>query len=364
MNIKLNRGDLLQKLSFASRFSSAKLTSLPALQGIYIKGEKNKIHFYASNLNSFFHSTLRCENTDEEAFVIEPKKIIEFISFLPEGKINLQIKDKQLYLEAGKTRGRFALMEAEDFPLPPKIDEKKQKIKTEFFKKNLPFVLFSASPDETRPALSGINFLTNGDFVMVATDGFRLSLVKTKKDQNLPSIIIPAEFLKEINQFIKEEKEVEFSYSEKEKMISFKIEETELFSRLVEGDFPPFEKVIPQDKKTTIKLDREELLRNVKLIAVFARDYSNIIVLEASGEGLKLRPKIENEADNSAHQEIEMEGEDQKVAFNYKFILDFLNTLRGEEVVIEILRTDAPVVFKSDKYPGFLHIIMPVRIQE
>ena len=364
MKIKLNREEFLNKLTLALRFTSTKLSSLSILQGVYLKKEGNRIHLYSSNLNAFFHSSLPAEFEKEADFIIEPKKTIEFLSFLAGAKIELEVKDRQLLIKAEKTKGKFPLMNAGDFPMPPKIEEKMQKIKTEFLTRNLPLVLFSASTDETRLALSGINFLTNDELTLVATDGFRLSLVKTKKEGKLPSVIIPADFLREITHFIKDEKEVNFSYSAREKVVLFRVGDTEFYSRLIEGDFPPFEKVIPQEKKTTATLEKEEFLRNTKLISVFARDLSNIIILEVKKNGVQFMPKAVEGEENSAFQDGEIEGEEQKVAFNYKFLLDFLNVAYCKNIIIEILRSDAPVVFKMDNKQDFLHIIMPVRIQE
>ena len=364
MKIKLNRQEFITKLSQAMRFTSTKLSSLPALQGVYFRKEGKKLHLYSGNLNSFFHSTLAAEIEKEGSFIIEPKKLSEFVGFLSEGKLEIETNEKQLLIKSGKTNGRFPLLNIEDFPLPPKIEEKEQKLKTEFLTHNLPLVLFSASSDETRPALSGVNFLTNEELILVATDGFRLSLVKTKKEKQLPSAIIPADFLREITHLIKDEKEVDFSYSAKEKTILFRLGETEFYSRLIEGEFPPFEKVVPQEKKTTVKLEKEEFLRNVKLISVFARDFSYIIVLEVKKGGVRFMPKTTAGEENSSFQEGETEGEEQKVAFNYKFLLDLLNAADCKNIIIEILRSDAPVVFRMDNNQSFLHIIMPVRIQE
>ncbi len=364
MKIKLNRGELLEKLNQATRFTSTKFTSSPVLQGVYVKSDKNKVHFYSSNLNSFFHTFLKVQTDKEEDFIIEPKKLGEFLALLPEGKIELEVKEKQIVVIADKTKGKFPLMNIEEFPLPPKIEEKEQKIKTDFFTKSLPLVLFAAATDETRPALSGVNFLTNDELIAVATDGFRLSLVKTKKDKQLPSAIIPSDFLKEVIHFIKGEKEIDFAFSLKEKLILFKIGDSEFYSRLIEGDFPPFEKVIPQEKKTTIIVEREDLLRDVKLVSVFARDFSNIIIMEVSKGSVKLRPKMDDGEDNSSIEEAQTEGEEQKIAFNYRFLLDFLNSIDSKRIIIEVLRSDAPVVFKVEGDDSFLHIIMPVRIQE
>ena len=364
MKIKLNRQDFIEKLNLSTHFTSTKISSLAVLHGVYIKIEKNKLHLYSSDINSFFHTNVPVESDKDGEFIIEPKKPIEFLSFLSDAKIEIEVKDKQLFIIAEKTKGKFALMNSEEFPLPPKIEEKEQKIKTDFLVKNLPLVLFAASSDDTRPALSGVNFLTNEELVIVTTDGFRLSLVKTKKEKQLPSVIIPADFLREITHFIKEEKEVNFSYSEKEKIVRFGIGDTELYSRLIEGEFPPFDKVIPLEKKTTIKLEKEDFLRNVKLISVFARDFSYILVLEVKKNGVRFKPKTVEGEENTSFQEAEVEGEDQKVAFNYKFLLDLLNAVSAKNIIIEILRSDAPVVFKVENNPDFLHIIMPVRIQE
>ncbi|OGK15433.1 DNA polymerase III subunit beta [Candidatus Roizmanbacteria bacterium RIFCSPHIGHO2_01_FULL_39_12c] len=364
MIIKINRQEFIDKLTFGSRFTSTKLSSLQILQGVQIKKRGNGLHFFSSNLSAYYHSSLPVEGEKEGDFVVEPKKIIEFLSFLPDGKIDLEVDPKQLLIKAKKTVGRFPLIIEKEFPQPPKIEEKEQKINTGFLLKFLPLVLFAASPDETRPALSGVNFVTNDELIMVATDGFRLSLIKAKKETRFPPVIIPADFLKELIHFLKEDKETRFSYSNKEKTVVFRAGETELYSRLIEGDFPPYEKVIPQEKRTTVKLEKEEFLRNIKLISVFARDLSYIITLDIKKNGVKFMPKTTEGEENTSFQEAEVEGEGQKVAFNYKFILEFLNSVNSKNIIVDILRPDAPVAFRLENNKDFLHIIMPVRIQE
>ena len=121
MKIILNRQEFITKLSQATRFTSTKLSSLPALQGVYFKKEGKKLHLYSSNLNSFFHSTQAAEFEKEGNFIIEPKKPLEFIGFLSEGKFEIETNEKQLLIKSGKTNGRFPLLNVEDFPLPPKI---------------------------------------------------------------------------------------------------------------------------------------------------------------------------------------------------------------------------------------------------
>ncbi|MEN9327892.1 MAG: hypothetical protein RI947_700 [Candidatus Parcubacteria bacterium] len=366
MKINVSRDVLLDKVSLASRFTSNKLSSSTVLQGLLIKSDaEGKLHIYSTNLNAYFHTVIDSKVTENIELVIEPKKIIEFLQFLPPGEIGVDIKEKQITISQDKTKGNFPLMVSEEFPMPPELAEKPEKIDAAFLQKNLPLILFTASQDETRPVLTGVNFANiDEDLLMVSTDGFRLSIMKEKKKGTFPSMIVPADFLQEVMRNMKDVKDVLFSFSRVEKIVRFTLGEDEYFSRLIDGEFPPFERVIPAETKTKAIVDKAELLRNIKLISVFARDYSNVIVCEFKKEGLYIRPKKDMSEENKAFQEIELEGEEQKVAFNFKFIVDLLNHIDSKEVIVEMLRSDAPVLFKLKENPAFLHIIMPVRIQE
>ncbi|MFH0979649.1 MAG: DNA polymerase III subunit beta [Candidatus Roizmanbacteria bacterium] len=366
MKINLLKEVFLEKLNLTSRFTSSKLTSSTSLQGVCLVGEKDLLHFYSTNLNYYYHSTLKIENSHSFKVIIEARKIEEFLSLLSSERIDFEIKEKQVIITQGKTRASFPLYESSEFPFPPKMNNEKQKIKTEFIKNNLSLVLFSASSDETRPILTGINFVSSEDSVqMVATDGFRLSLLSLKKEFPIPSMIIPSSFLNEVIRLLKNEESIYFSYSTEEKMLVFYIGEHELYTRLIEGDYPQFEKVIPSEKKTTITIDREEFLRKVKLTSIFARDFSNVIIIKTDKEGLKIYPKTtKDDEENITYQEAIIEGEEQKIAFNYKFVIDFLNNVSSKKVIIELLRSDAPAVFRSENIKNLIHIIMPVRIQD
>ncbi len=366
MRVDFDRDQLLQTLSLASRFTSNKLSSIASLQGVLLKTEKGGIDFISTNLNSFFKTKVKKPQDGTLSVVIEPRKVIEFLSYLPEGKVEVEIEEKKVVFTKGKTKGTFPLIEVGDFPLPPAVGkEKKQKVKGEFLLKNLPLVLFAASPDETRPVLTGVNFVTQDeDLYIVATDGFRLSLLKTKNDVNFKPMLIPGEFLEEVIRAVDEKEDIEMGFLEKERIVFFQVKDMEFYTRLIEGDFPPYEKVIPDDHKTRAVVDADELLQNVKLASVFARDFSNIVIFDFKAGGLSIRPKTDQEAENTTYQDVEMEGVDQRIAFNFKFLTDFLNNISSQKIVIEILRPDAPAAFRLPDNKDFLHIIMPVRIQE
>lgn len=365
MKINIGKDTFTDKLTLASRFVSSKLVTSTILQGVLIEGRDDLIHVYSTNLTSYFHTTL--PNKEKHIFkvIIEPKKVIEFLHFLKPSDLTLEIKEKQISISQEKTKGSFPLMVADDYPLPPAIQEKEHRIESDFFQKHLSLVTFAASTDDSRPVLTGVNFLQNDEeMLVVATDGFRLSLVKEKRKMGVPSVIIPVDVLMEVVRNIKDKKDVLFSYSAQEKIVRFRIGDDEFYSRLIDGEFPPFEKVIQTETATKVTLDREEFLRNIKLIAVFARDFSHIVVCEFKKEGLYMRPKKEASEGNSTFQEAEVKGPDQQVAFNYKFLLDFLSHIQSKSIIIEMLRPDAPIMFKIPNDSAFLHVVMPVRLQE
>ncbi len=365
MKITLDKDTIQNKLITANKFVSDKLNASNALQGVYITVEAKNIHLYATNLTTYYHTHIPAKvDSKENGIIIEPRKVIEFIQLLQPGDIEIMVNDNEFVIAQDKAKGVFPVILSEEFPIPPTLEEEEQKLNHSFLTESLPFILFTASTDDSRPVLTGINFVVSDEeLIIVSTDGFRLSLLKEKRKGTFTNMIIPADFLQEIVKNAKTVKEVSFVYSQKESIVLFKIENEHFYSRLIDGEFPPYERVIPSEKKTTVELNKEELLRNTKLISIFARDYSNVIVYEFSKDGLKLRPKEEGNKDNSTTQEISFEGEDQSVAFNFRYVVDFLNHVKSENIIIEILRPDAPIVFKTKENEAFMHIIMPIRIQ-
>lgn len=365
MQITTNREKLLKAITQASRFTSSRVGITAGLQGILFSNDKGKLHIYSTNLNTFFHTAIDTQEQEEVKFLLDPHKISEFLSFLTDGEITLLLEKDRVIVSQNKTKGTFPFLSYSDFPTPPVVEKEGQKIEVKKFEEMISLVLFSASRDLSRPVLSGINFVEKeGNMDVVATDGFRLSLFHMKNELNMKSMLIPADFLLELMRNIKDKKTITMNYLSGEKMVYFKVDNDEYYTRLIEGDFPPYEKVIPIEKKSTITIDKSDLIRNVKLISVFARDFSSIIICQFKKGELILSPKIEGGGENSTTQEIELEGEEMKVAFNFKFLLEFLNTVNEERIIIELLRPDAPVILKTPKEKEYLHIIMPVRIQE
>jgi len=365
MQTTIDKEKMLRALVQSSHFTSSRIGAAAGLQGVLFVNTGKRLHTYSTNLNTFFHTSIESSLEEDVRFLLDHHKAVEFTSLLNEGEITLLLEKDRIIISQGKTKGAFSFLSPADFPMPPRVEGESQSIDVEKFEKILSLILFSASRDTSRPVLSGINFVEKEGFMdIVATDGFRLSLFHMKNELKMKSMLIPADFLLELSRNIKGKRTIMMNYLDKEKMVYFKVENDEYYTRLIEGDFPPYERVIPAEKKSTATIEKASFIRNVKLVSVFARDFSSIVICHFKKGELTLSPKIEGGVENTTTQEIEFEGEELRVAFNFKFLLEFLNTVDEDLITIELLRADAPVVLKTPKDKDYLHIIMPVRIQE
>ncbi|MBP9691135.1 hypothetical protein KBD81_03590, partial [Candidatus Woesebacteria bacterium] len=226
----------MSQLNTVQKFTSSRLNTAAALQGVYIKTQENAIHFYATDLNTYCHAQFPLITKESMEIIIEPKKVLEFVQFLQNGDIHIDVLDSTIQISQGAAKGVFPIIIAEEFPLPPNLQDEKEDITPGFLLKKLPFLLFTASTDDARPVLTGINFVVSDEeLTLVATDGFRLSLVKEKRKGTFSSMIVPAEFLKEVLRQVKETQKVTFTYSDTEQIVRFTVGDISFYSRLITG---------------------------------------------------------------------------------------------------------------------------------
>lgn len=366
MRISIDKNIFLEKLSYANRFSMSKISSLPVLQGVFLRFNKEKLEIISTNLNDFFYSYFSVASKEKREIVVDGKKIVEFLSFVLDPKIDVEIEENRMVVNGKKSQGVFEVSSASDFPPLPKTTGKKTVFDEKTIKEKIPLLIFAAAKDENRPVLTGVNFtIKDGQEYMVATDGFRLSLFYGEKKEDFSPMIVSASLLTEITRLYKKGN-INLIFSEENKTVSFELEKENILiiSRAIEGEFPPFEKVIPKEARTSVVLDREEFLRNIKQISIFARDQSNIVFFDIKKNGIYFRPKNKGEKETHVFQEGKVVGEEQKVAFNYKFIIDFLLNTKTKEIVFEMNQPFSPCLFKSPEIEGFLHVIMPIRVDE
>jgi len=309
---------------------------------------------------------------EEEGEVSVPAKVIsELVDNLPHETLDISSEKEQLKVSASGFASTVLGINASDFPKIPSSAARDRSIiiQKEGFTKSLSQVIFAASLDETRPVLTGVLFIFGkNELSLVATDGFRLSrkILKVGHTGEESRVILPKMVLNELSRAGDSGEEVLFELKDKEKQVVFGLGDTILASRLLEGEYPDFEKIIPKKGTCEILVDKEEMLRAVKLASIFARDGANIVKIKVLKESLK----ISAESGSSGSQEAKVEARisslesgELEISFNYRFLEDFLHSVVGDEVKMEFSGPNAPGLFTDTTDSSYLHLIMPVKVQ-
>jgi DNA polymerase III subunit beta len=369
MNLTLLQENLNRGLSITSRFVSSR-TQLPILSNIALQTEKNRLKISATNLEVGVNYYCGAKIENEGGITVLSRTFSEFVSSLPAEKVVLVTKKESLKTICSNYQASFPVIPISDFPKVPTGVNQKITLSYSDFTRAIKNVVFAASSDDSRPILSGVHFnFINQECLLSATDGYRLSFRKIEMADKYPEeieFIIPSVILNELLRLKPEGEQsiFELGLANKEKQAVFFLPNLEFSSRLLEGKYPDINKVIPEKKTTSILIEREELLGAVKTASIFARESANIIKLEIGNGKVRVLANAPSLGENISQVEAKIEGDNQRVAFNFHFLADLLSNLETDQVVIEMQESLKPVVFKNPKDKNFLHIIMPVKIQE
>lgn len=345
--------------------------SLPILSQILLRTEEGRLKLSATNLETGIVTWVGAKVEEEGAISIPARLLSELISSLPAGKVRLEVKNQILSVETDSTRAKINGVAAEEFPsLPVPASDPILSLPPDTLAEAVGQVAFAAATDEGRPVLTGLLLrVANSYLTLVGVDGFRLSERRLKLEplggKDL-SLIIPARTLSEVARLAAGQKENLLVYLPvEENQIIFKTSGFEVSSRLLEGDFPDYEKIVPQEFTTKAIFPTGDFGKAVRLSAIFAKDSANSIRLKfMPSEGkLLLSANTVELGENEVELEGQLEGEAVEVAFNAKYLLDCLSNLKTEKVVFQISGPLSPGVLRLADNPDFLHLIMPVRIQ-
>jgi DNA polymerase-3 subunit beta len=342
-------------------------SQIPVLSNVLIETDKTGINIYATNLELGVKIKIPAKVEEEGVTTIPGKQFIEALSSFPKDIVNIMLDKDKFVLSSRGMKVAFQTISKDEFPTL--FEEKGEKVhvfgKNEIIKafSNL---TFSVSSDESRPELTGILVSQKRDHIdIVATDGFRLSLKKIKGERMLDDesfVILPSRLVSEALS-IKDE-EVSFFLLQRSNQAIFETKDMTLVGRVINGEFPNYERVIPTTFKTDVVVDREELLQQLKLSSIFARDAANIIRVKLEEGKIKIFASSSGLGEGESVVDVEQKGEDNEIAFNIKFLTDLLRNLTGKTIVMHMISAIDPALFNDSDDPDFQHIIMPVRMQE
>ncbi|HNQ31496.1 MAG TPA: DNA polymerase III subunit beta [Candidatus Woesebacteria bacterium] len=322
-------------------------------------------------------SEINHENTPYMS--VDMKKMLEFLQnvFSPQVAVSVN-ESNTLVIVSENTSATFPVSIRNTLPEQKEVQGDVVRVSTNLVKTALSQVFFSTSSDMSRPVLSSARICGGVDnkVMFITTDGFRLSMVQTAFASPLTKDVqAPASLLRDVFGFILNEKEDADIVLHTDGTMSIKQGSTTVTTKLVEGDFPPYEKVLVKIFQKGVVLSKKQMTHAIKSMAVFARDHSNIVVFDINPEQLSVRPKKEAGQNTKSHVPIltaHGDLENFSIAFNQKYVLDFLSSVEDENITIRFNRSDSPTLFLSgslgqeDSHEGvfFQHIIMPVRLQE
>lgn len=364
MKITVLKTDLAKTLNVVSRFTSSR-AQLPIIGNILIKAKGAKLIIQATNLEMSISTHIGAKVDEEGEITLPSKSFTDLINSISSNQIELLVANEILNIKAEGVNTSITGVNTADFPVIPEAVENVVTVNGEDFSDSLMQVLFSASPDDTRPALSGLLIDLGLVSSFVTSDGFRLS----KKDLKIEGIsqkrrlILPKQAMGEVLKIIKEtKKDVSFKFDEENSQVLFQIGDYLLSTRIVEGEYPNFEKIIPDNSRIVANLSRGDLLSSLKTISVIAREAANIARFEFSENGLTIKSENQKGGAGELTVPASVSGGAISISYNYKYLIDFLNIINSENISIELNDASSPGVFKEEGSDNYLHLIMPVRV--
>jgi DNA polymerase-3 subunit beta len=368
LKFSINQKDLYNALNIVRR-AVAKNQTLPILTGIFLKLKNNKLTLKSTDLELGIKYDLTVKAESDGAIVLPATQFLNIIRELPNEDVYLELNQDKWQLQIKCINSLFKIngYDPDEFPNLPQVEESaKFELPANKFKEMIKKVRISTSKDETQPALTGALFEVESEKVkMVSTNTYRLSFIeaplKTSVNEKI-AVIIPGTTLQELNNLLEDEGSVEVEVDSNYARFTFA--GIEVISRLIEGKFPNYELVIPDESNSNFSADLSQLHGAVKRASLIAKLDANIITLEAANGLMEI-----NSAEGSsgyAHEEvkIDLEGPDQKINIDAGYFIDVLKVLDSEEINIEMIGPLNPLVVNSQKDGDkFIYLIMPVRSQ-
>ena len=375
----LNRGLAVVGRAVATR------TTLPITQNVLLATDRSMLKLSATNLEMAITTWIGASVEEEGSITVPARLLTEFVASLPSEQLDMVAtpRPKTLQLTCARSEARINGTDAEEFPPIPTVEDGlSAKIDPGVFKTAVSQVVFAAATEESRPVLTGVKLdMEDEKFTMAAADGFRLAVHKGQLvepvDQPV-SIILPARTLSELSRLVgDQDTPLEMTMTPARGQVLFKMKNIELVSQLIQGTFPSYSQLIPESYQTRTVLGSQEFLRAARSAAIFARDGSGIIRLQmipepestpSSGAGsrpgkLMISAKAEEMGENQDEVETVIEGEESKVAFNSKYLLEVLSVLDLGEIALETSTPSSPGVFKPIGSDSYIHVVMPMFVQ-
>ncbi|OUV03367.1 MAG: DNA polymerase III subunit beta [Betaproteobacteria bacterium TMED82] len=350
-----------------------KRNSLPILLNVLIEKTNDKVVFTTSDIELQISSSVRLQSTENlSKLTVSARKLLDIVKLLNDGQINFSLRDNKLFINQDRSKYSLHTLPSEDFPLVSVNEDTKTilKISSVSLKSVLDSVSFSMAIQDVRYFLNGLYLeLTPTSLVAVTTDGHRLSYnavrteVETIIDASFEgkfSCIIPRKAITEIQKLLSDKDElVEIDFYKNHLQIN--TDKHTFISRLIEGNYPDYSRVIPDESKIDILIKRVDILSKLQRVQILTSDKYRGIKIQLEKEKIIL--KVVNSEQEEAQEEIICENEDQlDIGFNVIYLIDVLANMKTEDICISLIDSQSSAVIKIPNNDDYKYIVMPMRI--
>lgn len=362
MKLTVTQENLSRALSTVSRVASTR-SSLPILSNVLLRTESNRLLVAATNLDIAISETIGAKITQKGAITVPARLMQDFVSSLPSGALELDVTENRLQITADRFDATINGVSAEEFPVMPTIDGGSTlELPAHDLKTTLQQVLFAASADDARPVLTGIYIHNSKDSLLfAATDSYRLAEKKLTLKTDDVSLLVPVQSLQELLRSLKDDDDsVVITFDEQQ--ARFKVGSVEVVTRLVDGKYPDYKKLLPKTFETTARLTKQSLTEITKVSSLFAREAAGSITLlidEAKKE-ISISSIASQVGENTASAQADITG-NATITMNSRFILDALAAFDGKEIQINVNGKLDPCILSDPNNESYLHVIMPVK---
>ncbi|MDQ0157769.1 DNA polymerase III subunit beta [Robertmurraya andreesenii] len=376
MRFIIQRDRLVQSVNDVMKAVTSR-TTIPILTGIKIVASEEGVTLTGSDSDISIESFIPKEETGDEiveiketgAIVLQAKFFSEIVKKLPTDTVEMEVLNQfQIVIRSGKSEFNLNGLDPEEYPRLPQIEEENSfKIPTDLLKALIRQTVFAVSTSETRPVLTGVNWkVENGELICIATDSHRLALRKARidllSDHNY-NVVIPGKSLNELSKILDDNNElVEIVITENQVLI--KAKHLLFFSRLLEGNYPDTSRLIPAENKTEVIVNTKDFLHAIDRASLLAREgRNNVVRFEILGDKVieisSNTPEIGKVIEELQAQSVE--GEELKISFSAKYVMDALKTLEGHEIKISFTGAMRPFLIRPINDESLLQLILPVR---
>lgn len=353
---------LVDALATAQRATSTRAT-LPVLSGLRLALEGDVLRLTGSDLDLTITTEVKVSGQVDGVAVLPAKFVVDIVRSLEPGAIEVDTESDEAHIRGGRSNFRLHAIPADEFPNLVDPDGEHVVLQAADLADGLRQVVKAASTDESRPILTGVLLAAEGRGLrMVSTDSYRLAvrdLPGTTALKEGQTVLVPSRALNELARVLGDDEDVTLVLGERD--ASFRVGDLHLTTRLIEGEFPNYRGLIPENQPNRLEVDRQAFLEAVRRVKLMARENSPVRV-SMGPDGLELRAVTLDVGEATEQLDATYRGEALTVAFNPEYLVDGLEVTPGDEVALETVDSLKPALIRPIGSDDFLYLLMPVRV--